>query len=62
MAREKIINNLCALAAGRYRRENPRTKVTKEMRDSIYNSILSVFERQGEVAAYEYAKKAKLMA
>lgn len=62
MAKEKIIDNLCALAVGRYRRENPRTKVTMELRKSIRASVSGVFECQGEVEAYRYAKTAKLLA
>ena len=62
MAKEKIIDNLCALAVGRYRRENPRTKVTMELRKSIHASVSGVFERLGEVEAYKYAKTANLLA
>ncbi len=61
MAKEKIVNNLCALAMGRYRREKPRTKITHEMRESIYYSVLGVYEKQGEAAAYSYVKTAKLL-
>ena len=60
MAKEKIIDNLCALALTRYRKEKPEKKVTKKMKDAIYYSVVGVFTREGEVAAYNFVKTAKL--
>lgn len=61
MAKETKIDNLCALAVGRYRKENPTVKVTNELRDRIYYAVSGIYERQGETAAYNYVKTAKLL-
>lgn len=61
MAKEKVIDNLCALAINRYRTENPTVKITDRLRNSIRLAVSGEYERNGETAAYKYVKTAELL-
>ena len=58
---EDIVNEICSFAIKRYRNEKPNINSTKEMMDAIWFSVYGELQRNGEEAAWEYAKTAELI-
>lgn len=61
MLKRNIVGKIYSFVLKRYRDEKPDVVLTKEMRDMIWFSIYGEVERNGEEAAWKYAKTAKLI-
>lgn len=56
-----IIDRLYKQALDRYREEKPDFVFTKSFTESLYYSILGIYDREGSVAAEEYVKNGVLL-
>ena len=56
-----IIDRLYKQALGRYREEKPDFVFTERFAESLYYSILGIYNREGSVAAEEYVKNGVLL-
>lgn len=56
-----IADQIYSFVIKRYRKEKPNVNITEEMMDAIWFSIYGELKRNGEEAAWEYARTVKLI-
>lgn len=60
MLRRDKADELYSIAIKRYQKENPETKLTNQIMDSIWYSIYGIICRDGEEAARKYVETARI--
>lgn len=61
MLKRDIADQIYSFVIKRYRNEKPNVNITKEIMDTIWFSIYGELQRNGEEAAWEYARSVKLI-
>lgn len=61
MLKGDIADRIYSFVLKRYRDEKPNVPVTEKMMDAIWFSIYGELNRNGEEAAWEYARTAELI-
>lgn len=61
MLKRDIADRIYSFVLKRYRDEKPNVPVTEKMMDAIWFSIYGELNRNGEEAAWEYARTAELI-
>ena len=61
MLKRDIVDDLYAEAVRRYKKELPPFEFSNEFADRLWFSIKGVLDHEGEAAAREYVKSAKLI-
>lgn len=61
MLKRDIADQIYSFVIKRYRNEKPNINITKEIMDTIWFSIYGELQRNGEEAAWEYARSVKLI-